>query len=28
VIQSHLERLATTVPDDFDTWPEYVGEAS
>ena len=27
-IQSHLERLATTVPDDFDTWPEYVGEAS
>ena len=27
-IQSHLERLATTVPDDFDTWREYVGEPS
>jgi len=27
-IQSHLERLAVAVPDDFDTWPEYVGERS
>ncbi len=27
-IQSHLERLAAAVPDDFDTRPEYVGERS
>ena len=27
-IQRHLERLARAVPDDFDTSPEHVGEAT
>ncbi len=27
-IQRHLERLARAVPEDFDTSPEHVGEAT
>ena len=27
-IQRHLERLATAVPDDFDSWTGYVGDSS